>query len=65
MTMSISSAPSASAASVSRSFTSSEESPLGNAVATDATLTPLPPTAALATATMFGYTHTAATGGAP
>ena len=63
--MSISSAPDSSAASVSRSLTSSDESPLGNAVATDAIFTPVPRSAAFATATRFGYTQTAATRGAP
>src|SRR5689334_387735 len=59
--MSISSAPEAIAAAVSASFTSMLERPLGNAVATDATLTLLPRNASFATATRFGYTHTAAT----
>ena len=40
--MSISSAPAATASSVSRSLTSSAAWPLGKAVATDAALTPVP-----------------------
>jgi hypothetical protein len=61
--MSISSAPAATAARTSASFTSSGAWPDGKAVATDATLTELPETARRATAASLGYTHTAATGG--
>ena len=42
ITMSISSAPAATASSVSRSLSSSEACPLGKAVATEAALTPVP-----------------------
>ena len=42
ITMSISSAPAATASSVSRSFTSSDAWPLGKAVLTDAAFTPVP-----------------------
>ena len=52
--MSISSAPSATAARVSESLTSMLDRPLGNAVATAATCTPLVPSASFAIATMSG-----------
>ena len=52
MTMSISSAPARTASRVSASLTGMLARPLGNAVATAATLTPLPPRASLAVATM-------------
>ena len=52
--MSISSAPAATASRVSASFTSSEERPEGNAVATEATRMPVPRTSCLAIATMSG-----------
>ena len=61
--MSISSAPAATASSVSRSFTSSDAWPDGNAVDTDAAFTPVPSSASFATPTSDGYTHTAATDG--
>jgi hypothetical protein len=60
MTMSISSAPALTASAVSASLTGRLARPLGNAVATAATLTPLLPRAALAVATMSPYTQTAA-----
>src|SRR3954449_9292156 len=60
MTMSISSAPAATASSVSRSLTSSEPWPEGKAVATDAVLTPVPARASRVTDTSDGYTQTAA-----
>ena len=63
MTMSISSAPAATASSVSRSFTSSDACPEGKAVDTDAARTPVPSSASRATPTSDGYTHTAATDG--
>ena len=63
ITMSISSAPAATASSVSRSFTSSDAWPDGNAVETDAAFTPVPSSASFATPTSDGYTHTAATEG--
>jgi hypothetical protein len=63
MTMSISSAPAATASSVSRSFTSSDACPEGKAVATEAARTPVPSSASRATPTSDGYTHTAATDG--
>src|SRR3954453_16960332 len=63
ITMSISSAPAATASSVSRSFTSSDAWPEGNAVETDAAFTPVPSSASFATPTSDGYTHTAATEG--
>src|SRR5262249_13922206 len=65
MTMSISSAPAATADLVSASFTSSAARPDGNAVATLATRTGEPATAVTHSGTISGYTHTAATGGAP
>ncbi len=53
MTMSISSAPAATASRVSASFTGSDARPLGNAVATAATFTPeFGPSAATAYGTM-------------
>src|SRR2546423_13425034 len=61
--MSISSAPSATAARVSASLTASGACPDGNAVATLATRTPEDATARTAVTTMDGYTHTAATDG--
>src|SRR5215217_1776178 len=60
MTMSISSAPAATASRVSWRRTSSELCPDGNAVATLATCTPEPSTASRATPTSAGYTQTAA-----
>ena len=54
ITISISSAPCATAKRVSRSFTSRGACPLGKAVATEATLTPDPSSAFLATFTMDG-----------
>ena len=54
MTMSISSAPACTASWVSASLMSRAARPLGNAVATAATLTPLLPRVSLATATMSG-----------
>ena len=54
MTMSISSAPAATASSVSRSFTSSDAWPDGNAVATEAACTPVPSSASRATPTSDG-----------
>src|SRR5215217_6530676 len=63
ITMSISSAPSATASSTSRSLTSSGAWPDGKYVATAATLTPEAPSRSFATATRFGYTQTAATDG--
>src|SRR5215468_542944 len=65
MTMSTSSAPAATADFTSASFTSSAARSDGNAVATLATWIPVPATPATATGTRSGYTHTAATGGAP
>src|SRR5215475_15005895 len=65
MTMSTSSAPAATADFTSASFTSSAARPDGNAVATLATWIGVPATPATATGTRSGYTHTAATGGAP
>src|SRR6266540_5525234 len=61
--MSISSAPSRTAASTSASFTGSGACPDGKAVATLATRTPEPDTASTAVETIDGYTHTAATDG--
>ena len=49
MTMSISSAPAATASSVSRSLSSSEAWPLGKAVATEAARTPVPSSASRTT----------------
>ena len=54
MTMSTSSAPAATASRTSASFTASDARPDGNAVATDATATPLPASAARATPTRSG-----------
>ena len=65
ITMSTSSAPAATASATSASLTASEARPDGNAVATEATFTPLPATSSRATATRSGYTQTAATGGTP
>ena len=61
--MSISSAPSSTASRTSASLTSIGDCPEGNDVATDATFTVEPASFALATATRFGYTQTAATAG--
>ena len=61
--MSISSAPAATASSVSRSLASSETWPAGKPVATDAVRTPVPASAVARTATSEGYTQTAATEG--
>src|ERR671912_600044 len=58
--MSTSSAPSATASSTSLSLIASGDWPDGNAVATEATLTPEPRTRSTATGTRFGYTQTAA-----
>src|SRR5215471_10529421 len=63
MTMSTSSAPAATVDFTFASLTSSAARPDGNAVATLATWIGVPATPA--TATRSGYTHTAATGGAP
>src|SRR5699024_2043537 len=63
MTMSISVAPSATAWRVSTSLASRGARPDGNAVATEATSTPVPRRAVTALATMSGYTHTAPTVG--
>src|SRR5215813_13772075 len=63
MTMSTSSAPAFTASATSASFTASEARPDGNAVATEATATPLPASSLRASPTRSGYTHTAATGG--
>src|SRR5499427_1867055 len=63
MTMSTSSAPAFTASATSASLTASEARPDGNAVATEATATPLPASSARARATRSGYTQTAATGG--
>ncbi len=65
ITMSISSAPSLTANLVSAIFTARGACPLGKAVLTLATFTPLPARACLATFTSEGYTHTAATVGRP
>ncbi|CAM5661002.1 hypothetical protein SFUMM280S_07793 [Streptomyces fumanus] len=54
MTMSTSSAPAATASRTSASFTAREARPAGKAVATEATFTPEPATASLATGTMSG-----------
>ncbi len=54
MTMSISSAPAATASRTSASFTSSAARLTGKAVATEATFTEEPATASLAVATMSG-----------
>src|SRR3954447_3479683 len=61
--MSISSAPAATASRVSASLTSSGARPLGSAVATAATWTPLSPRVCFATPTMSPYTQTAAAAG--
>src|SRR3989440_5030844 len=61
--MSISSAPSRTAAAVWASLTASGACPDGNAVATLARCTPEPASRAAATGTIDGYTHTAATAG--
>src|SRR5215217_7732704 len=58
--MSISSAPDATASWTSCSLTGSGDCPDGNAVATDATFTPLPATRSRAAGTRFGYTQIAA-----
>src|SRR5205823_5768285 len=63
MTMSTSCAPRATTSRVSASFTSSDDWPEGNAVATDATFTPVPRVRSSAVATRFGYTQIAATDG--
>src|SRR5215207_406647 len=63
ITMSISSAPAATASSVSRSLTSSDACPDGKAVATEAAFTPVPASASRATPTSDGYTQTAAQDG--
>ena len=52
--MSISSAPAATASSVSRSFASSDTWPAGKPVATDAVFTPVPFSASFAVATSDG-----------
>ena len=52
--MSTSSAPIATTSSVSRTFTSSGDWPDGNAVATDATFTPVPRSRSTAVGTRFG-----------
>src|SRR6266699_911798 len=62
--MSTSSAPAATAYFTSASLTSRLVRPLGNAVATLATCTPLPWSSAAATWARSGYTQTAATAGA-
>ena len=54
MTMSISSAPAATASRTSASFTSRNDWPDGKAVATEATLTVEPASAAFASATKVG-----------
>jgi hypothetical protein len=54
MTMSISSAPNSTARRTSSSLIGSGERPLGKAVATLATCTPEPASAAFAMGTMFG-----------
>ena len=54
MTMSTSSAPAFTASATSASFTASEARPDGNAVATEATATPLPATSPRARATRSG-----------
>ena len=61
--MSTSSAPWSTTQRTSSSFASSGDWPDGNAVATDATFTPVPCTRSTAVGTRFGYTHTAATDG--
>ena len=61
--MSISLAPAATASRVSSTFTASEVWPAGKPVATEATWTPVPSSAARATPTSAGYTQTAATDG--
>jgi hypothetical protein len=61
--MSISSAPAATAASVSSTLTASGDWPDGNAVATLATWIPVPRSASTAVGTRVGYTQTAATEG--
>src|ERR1035438_1510761 len=62
--MSTSSAPAATASFTSASLTARLARPLGNAVATLATCTPLPLSSAAATWARSGYTQTAATMGA-
>ena len=52
--MSISSAPAVTASRVSASLTARLDRPAGNAVATDATFTPVPARASTATGTMSG-----------
>ena len=54
MTMSTSSAPSSTTARVSATLTSVGDWPDGNAVATEATFTPLPRSRSFAVATRFG-----------
>ena len=54
MTMSISSAPAATACCVSETFTSMYVCPLGNPVATDAMWMPVPATACFTNGTMAG-----------
>ena len=63
ITMSISSAPAATASATSISLVRNAARPDGNAVATLATATALPRTACTAVATRSGYTQTAATAG--
>src|ERR1700722_2417904 len=63
ITMSISSAPAATASRTSINFTSKDARPDGNDVATDATATGDEPSTERACATRSGYTHTAATDG--
>src|ERR1700691_4783340 len=63
ITMSISSAPAATASRTSINFTSKDARPDGNAVATDPTATGDDPSTKRACATRSGYTHTAATDG--
>src|SRR5436190_14117510 len=60
ITMSISSAPAATASSVARSLMSSGTWPDGKPVATAAVFTPVPASAVLATPASAGYTQTAA-----
>src|ERR671937_182509 len=63
ITMSTSSAPCSTTQRTSSSFASSGDCPDGNAVATEATLTPVHSTRATAAGTRFGYTQMAATDG--
>src|SRR3954451_6586729 len=63
MTMSISSAPFATASRTSASLTARLARPLGKAVATAATLMPVPASASFATPARSPYTQTAATAG--